>query len=47
MFHPEVLRRQLIEDLDRLVDLIVRYAQGEKHLKYARDRLEGAVQPRE
>ena len=44
MFYPEVLRRQLIDDLGRLNNLIVRYAQGERHLKQERDRLEGAVQ---
>ena len=44
MFYPEVLRRHLIDDLERLNKLIVRYAQGERHLKRDRDRLEGAVQ---
>ena len=44
MFYPEELRRQLIDDLERLNNLIVRYARGERHLKQERDRLEGAVQ---
>ena len=43
MFYPEVLHRQLIDDLERLNVLIVRYAQGERHLRQERDRLEGAV----
>ena len=46
MFVSEELRRQLIDDLGRLNNLIVRYAQGERHLKQERDMLEGAVQVR-
>ena len=44
MLNPDVIRHQLIEDLDRLLDLIVRYAQGERNLKQDRDRLERAIQ---
>ena len=36
--------RKLVEDLDRLHCFIVRFAQGERHLKQERDRLEGSVQ---
>ena len=46
MFVLEELRRQLIDDLGRLNNLIVRYAQGERYLKQERDMLEGAVQVR-
>ena len=39
----EALRQKLIEDMDRLGELIVRVARGEKELTWERDRLEGAV----
>ena len=44
MFDSQLVRQQLIVDLDHLHGLIIRYAKGERHLKQARDRLEGAVQ---
>ena len=38
------LHRQLLEDLHRLHDLILRYARGDRSARPQRDRLEGAVQ---
>jgi len=38
------LRKQLLDDLDRLHELILRCARGDKSVKPARDQLEGAVQ---
>ena len=44
MFDCDALRRQLLGDLDRLHDLILRYAAGNRAVKQERDQLEGAVQ---
>ncbi len=38
------LCQQLLEDLHRLHELILRYAKGDRSAKARRDRLEGAVQ---
>ncbi len=40
----EALRRQLTNDLNRLHNLILRYATGDSAVKAERDQLEGAVQ---
>ena len=40
----EALRKQLCNDLDRLHNLILRYAAGDSSVGRERDRLEGAVQ---
>lgn len=39
----EALRQQLINDMDRLGELIVRVARGEQELKWERDKLDSAV----
>ena len=44
MDREEVLRRQLLRDLDRLHRLILRYAAGEEQVRQERDRLEESVQ---
>ena len=44
MLHREILRQQLIVDIDRLHNLILRFAAGHKPVKQERDQLEGAVQ---
>ena len=40
----EGLRRQLLDDLDRLRALALLYAHGDRSVKRERDQLEGAVQ---
>jgi len=40
----EELRRQLLEDLDRLHNPILRGAGGDRSVKLQRDQLEGAVE---
>lgn len=37
------LRQQLLEDLQRLHALILRYASGDRSVKRERDELEGAI----
>ena len=44
MLDGQQIREQLIADLEHMHSLIIRYVKGERHLKQARDRLEGAVQ---
>ena len=44
MFDHEVLRRQLVTDLNRLHGLILKYAAGDKSVKRERDRLGDEVQ---
>ena len=44
MSAQDALRRQLLADMDRLHDLILRYAGGDKSVKQERDQLEEAVQ---
>ncbi len=44
MFDPEILRQQLISDLDHLHGLILRYAAGISQSSRSGDVLEGAVQ---
>ena len=39
----EALRQQLIDDMDRLGELIVRVAWGEQELKWERDQLDSTV----
>ena len=39
----QILHQQLLDDLDRLHHLILRYANGDKQVKAERDQLEGAV----
>ena len=39
----EALRQQLIDDMDRLGELIVRVAWGERELTWERDQLDSAV----
>ena len=43
MLDAEKLRRHILEDLDILHDLILRYAAGDTSLKQARDWLEAQV----
>ena len=43
-FHSEILRQQLLEDLERLHALILRCASGDRSAIQERDELEGAVQ---
>ena len=43
MLNTEKLRRHILEDLDILHDLILRYAAGETEVKQARDWLEAQV----
>ena len=43
MLDAEKLRRHILEDLDILHDLILRYAAGDKSVKLARDWLEAQV----
>lgn len=40
----EALRQQLVQDLNRLHDLILRYAAGDRAVRPERDQLDGAVQ---
>lgn len=44
MFRKEILRRQLLTDLERLHGLILRYAAGDRSVRQERDELEGALQ---
>ena len=44
MFRETVLREQLLDDLERLHGLILRYASGDRSVRQKRDELEGAVQ---
>ena len=44
MFEREILRQQLMVDLDRLHDMILRYMAGDRSVKQERDQLGGAVQ---
>ena len=43
MLNQEILRQQLIEDMDRLGTLIVIVAKGARELRWERDRLQDAV----
>ena len=43
MLDAEKLRRHILEDLDILHDLILRYAAGDESVKLARDWLEAQV----
>jgi hypothetical protein len=43
MYEKEVLRQQLLEDMDRLGVLILRYARGEESVKPVRDALQASV----
>ena len=44
MFQQEILRQQLIKDLEHLHHLILQYALGNRAAKRERDQLEAAVQ---
>ncbi len=44
MLHKEILRQQLLDDLERLHGLILQYASGDRTVKRERDELEGALQ---
>ena len=44
MFCEEILRKQILDDLERLHGLIIQYAEGDRSVKRERDRLEGALQ---
>ena len=43
----ETLREQLMADLERVGDLAVRFALGDKSVKQEKDQLEGAVEIKE
>ena len=43
MLNRELLRQQIITDMDHLHDLILRYAAGDMLVKQERDQLEGVV----
>ena len=40
----EALQEQLLADIERLHDLILRYAHGDSAVRQERDQLDGAVQ---
>jgi len=44
MQKAEILRKQLLDDLEVLQGLILKYASGDRSAKQACDELEGAVQ---
>ena len=43
MFDRETLRRQLLQDMDRLHSLILEYASGDHYVKQEWDRMEGVL----
>ena len=44
MFREDIMRQQLLNDLERLHSLILQYASGNQTVKQERDELEGALQ---
>ena len=44
MFREEIIRKQILEDLEQLHGLILRYAHGDPNAREKRDRLMTALQ---
>ena len=43
MYNEEMLRQQLLDDLETLHELILRYAAGDRSVRQRRDELDGAI----